>query len=273
MDLSKLLDERCCRLGFRASSKDEALRKLAELAGRSETTGKISPDEIFRKLKEREEQGTTGFGDGIAIPHARISGLRDFLLYIVTSGHGVDFGALDHKKVRIFFIILAPEERIKDHVSILALVARALGKPRVRNELLAAHSKQVLYETFLMHTRESTASNGKTRQKLMVVILYLDEYFYDILEFLIEQGIEGATILESSGMGQFISGIPLFADFINFMREDKNLSKTLLFLAPEDRVTAIVEGIEDITGDMQNKQGAMIMALDVSFYRGSMKML
>ena len=109
--------------------------------------------------------------------------------------------------------------------------------------------------------------------KLLILTLYVEDFIYSILEFFIQEGVEGANILESFGMGQYISNIPLFADFIGFMKESKNRSKTILALIPEDRIDSIIQGIEDITGDLDKKQGAMIMTLDVSFYKGTMKMM
>ena len=109
--------------------------------------------------------------------------------------------------------------------------------------------------------------------KLLTVVLYLEEFLNEILEFFIEAGVDGATVIESFGMGQYISNIPLFADFIGFMQQNKNQSRTIMALVPEGRVEEIVEGIEEITGDLEKKQGAMVYVLDVPFYKGTMKML
>ena len=93
------------------------------------------------------------------------------------------------------------------------------------------------------------------------------------MDVVIEEGIDGATILESSGMGHYISNIPLFASFIGFMNEDRNRSNTILATVPESRVERMVKGIEEITGDLDKTQGAMIMVMDVAFSKGSMKMM
>ena len=92
-------------------------------------------------------------------------------------------------------------------------------------------------------------------------------------EFFIEEGIDGATVLESSGMGHYISNIPLFASFIGFMNEDKNRSRTIVAMVPENKVNDIIQGIERITGDLDKKEGAMVFTVDASFHKGSMRML
>lgn len=275
MELYEILDREICAFNISDRTKDEALRRIAERASRSEALAGISADEIFRKLQEREQQGTTGFGDGIAIPHARIEGMEHSLLFIVTSHRGVDFEAMDKKRVHVFFILLGPEDKAEEHLKILAALSRLLSATRIKNELLSAKSNNAIYETFVRNSMgEEERGRGVSRKmKLMYIILYEQEFLYDILEFLIEEGVEGATIMESSGMGQYISNIPLFASFIDFMKEDKNLSKTILALIPEDREEDIIRGIERITGDLDTRQGAMIITHDVSFYKGTMNMM
>jgi PTS system nitrogen regulatory IIA component len=74
-------------------------------------------------------------------------------------------------------------------------------------------------------------------------------------------------------MGNYISNVPLFADFIGFMNERKHHSKTILVMVPEEHVDDIISGVEEITGDLDRKQGAMILTLDIAHYRGSMNMM
>ena len=78
------------------------------------------------------------------------------------------------------------------------------------------------------------------KMKLMYVILYGQKLLYGVLNFFIEQGIEGATIIESCGIGQYISSMPIFASLMVFTREDRNNSKTIMTLIPEDKEQDII---------------------------------
>ncbi len=275
MELIEIVDRKCCAVKFKASSKDEVLKKISELALRSPLMKKFDHESLYKQLKEREDQGSTGFGDGIAMPHARIEGMEKFLVFIITSSKGVEFDSLDKKKVKLIFVILGPAEEVQDHLKILATISRTLGSsPSVRNEMLKSLTNTSLYESFIRHSRAHTGSSSKTKKmKLLYVVLYIEDFLYDILEFFIEMGIDGTTIIESSGMGEYISNVPMFAEFIGFMQENKNRSKTLMTLIPEDKLDDIIEGIEDITGDLDKKQGAMIIVTDVSYFKGTMKMM
>lgn len=107
----------------------------------------------------------------------------------------------------------------------------------------------------------------------MYVILYVEEFLYDILEYFLEEGIDGATVFDSFGMGEYISNIPIFANFIGFMNENKNQSKTIIALIPEDKINRIVSGIEEITYNLDKKQGAMIFTVNIDFFKGTMRMM
>lgn len=274
MDIYQILDKKSCSVELEAKSKDEVIRELADLAAKSDRVGDVSAEKIYTALAERESQGSTGFGNEIAIPHARIEGMEEFLLFMGISQKGVEFGALDKKKVRIFFVILGPPSGVNDHLKILAFVSRAIGHTNVKRELTQSRSVTALYEAFLRNSDVApSAAKEQRAMKLLIVVLYDEDFLYRILEVFIEEGIEGATILEGAGMGQYISNVPLFADFIGFMRENKHKSKTIFVMVPEEHLEDVVRRIEDVTGDLDKKQGAMVMALDIGYFKGSMKMI
>ncbi len=274
MELYTILSKECCTVQLEARHKDGVLLEISRLAKRSPLLDAFTEQELFAAFKDREAQGSTGFGEGVALPHIRIKGINEFLVFIAVSPQGAEFSAMDRKKVKLFFVVVAPEKKVNEHVQILAAIARAIAVGNFKKELLASRSEGVLYETFLRHVQHTVEGGAaKRKMKLMFVILYFDEYLYHILEYFIQEGIDGATIMESSGMGTYISSIPLFASFIGFMNEKRNHSKTIMALIPEDRENEIVQGIEEITGDLDRKDGAMVVLLDVSFFKGSMRMM
>jgi nitrogen PTS system EIIA component len=274
MDLLGSIHKECCTVDLKGKTKDDVLRAIAELACRNDAAAQVGPDLIFQHLKEREAQGTTGFGNGVALPHARIEGLSEFVIGIAASRRGVEFAALDKKKCNLIFFIVGPPEATADHLKALAGISRQVNSPKVRTELIKSASPTALYESFARRITGGSATPKERRaMKLILVVLYMEELLYEVLQHFIEQGIDGATILDGAGMGQYISNVPLFAEFIGFMRERKNHSQTIMALIPADQETRIVEGIEAITGDMDTTQGAMVMTLDVSFFKGTMRMM
>jgi nitrogen PTS system EIIA component len=274
MDLTAQIAPPLLRVNFDARTKEEALRGISVIACQSPLLAGHAPDEIYRLLVERETVVSTGIGNGIAIPHVRLPGLADFLVFFLVAPHGVDFAALDGKKVQIFFVVFAPADKVNEHLKILAGISFALSRTQLKREMLKATTPQVLHEVVIRNLSGAAHPNGSaTRKKLLVVVLYMEELLNDILEFLIDHDIEGATILRSEGMGTYISNLPLFASFMDFMRTDKNTSHTILALIPADLEQTLVQGIESLTGDLEKKRGAMLMTLDVAFSKGTMTMI
>ncbi len=273
MNLYDVMCESVCTVNIPGSTRDGVLAEIARLAAGLPAMQDVPQAEIADRLLEREQQGSTGFGGGIAIPHARFEAARDFVFFIVTSRKGIAFDAIDGKKVRVFFVLLGPEKCVRDHLKILATVSNIISHTNVTRELQAAITRSALCEIFLSKLPDDELPQQAQKQKLLIVVLYEDDYFYDILDFFLEAGLDGATIIDSAGMGQYISKMPLFASYIDFMNEQKNQSRTLLVTVPDDQLATVIRGIEAITGDLDKKQGAMLIALDIALSKGSMQML
>lgn len=273
MNFYEITCESSCIANVPAKTADDVLHILARQAHLAPAMRAFSEAEIYKALAGREALGSTGLGGGAAIPHARLDKLESFLFFIVTTRRPVDFAAIDKKKVSVFFVIFAPATAVKEHLRTLAALSNVIGRTNIVNELRLAATGPVLYENFLSRTTDEKPARLQEKLKLMVVILYAEEKFYDLLELFLQEGIDGATVIDSSGMGHFISSIPLFSSFVGFMNENRNRSRTLLVPVPEDQVQRVAQGIEEITGDLDKTMGAMLMVLDIPFSRGTMKML
>jgi nitrogen PTS system EIIA component len=119
---------------------------LAELAGVFER-GKIgvNPEAMLHVLLERERLGSTGIGDGIAIPHGKISGLDRIVISFGRSREGIEFEAMDGRPVTLFFLLIAPENSAGLHLKVLARISRMLRDPGFRKDLLDAKTQEELF--------------------------------------------------------------------------------------------------------------------------------
>lgn len=93
---------------------------------------------VLEVLEARERLGSTGLGEGVAIPHGRLAGLPRVVACFGRSARGIDFGALDGKPARLVFLLLAPEAPTGIHLKALARVSRLLRNPEIRGEILRA---------------------------------------------------------------------------------------------------------------------------------------
>ena len=119
---------------------------LAELVGVFAKGGvRFDPEAMLQVLLERERLGSTGIGDGIAIPHGKLQGLDEILLSFGRSSEGIAFDAMDGKPVHLFFLLMAPENSAGLHLKILAKISRMLKDPALRDNLLRAKSKERIW--------------------------------------------------------------------------------------------------------------------------------
>ncbi len=134
--------------GLRAETKEGVLRELSEAVCRRLPA--LSPDRLTAILMDREGLGSTGIGEGVAIPHGKIPGIDRLVAVFGRSPGGVQFASLDGKPARLFFLILAPENSAGMHLKALARISRLLKDQRFRGRLLAAEGakglSQVLQE-------------------------------------------------------------------------------------------------------------------------------
>ncbi|MCB2183921.1 MAG: PTS sugar transporter subunit IIA [Desulfobulbaceae bacterium] len=131
---------------LQATSKKEVLHELAELL--HITTPNISKAKIFSILQEREKIGSTGIGEGIAIPHGKLDRLDHIEICFGRSINGIPFDATDNKPVHLFFVLLAPTRSSGPYLNTLASLARFLKSPHVRSQLLKAQNANDIVSIF-----------------------------------------------------------------------------------------------------------------------------
>jgi PTS system nitrogen regulatory IIA component len=142
MDIDKLITPASIIANLRVSSKKQALQELAKRA--AEMTG-LHERTIFEVLLERERLGTTGVGNGIAIPHGKLAGLDRLYGLFARLETPVDFDAIDEQPVDLIFLLLAPETAGADHLKALARVSRLLRDRTVCEKLRGADRADALY--------------------------------------------------------------------------------------------------------------------------------
>ncbi len=125
-------------------SKKRVLEQIATLAARD--LGELDAQDIFESLIAREKLGSTGFGNGIAIPHCRLSGCSSPLCAVLHLEAAVDFDAIDGAPVDLLFVLLVPEAATDEHLELLRQIASMLDRADIRERLRQAADSQALYQ-------------------------------------------------------------------------------------------------------------------------------
>ncbi|WP_238120448.1 MULTISPECIES: PTS IIA-like nitrogen regulatory protein PtsN [unclassified Xanthobacter] len=142
MPLADLLAPNAVFPMLRASSKKQVLQELAQQAS---LLVDRDPREIFETLLQRERLGSTGVGNGIAIPHGKLDNLNKLFGLFARLEKPIDFESLDGEPVDLVFLLLAPEAAGADHLKALARVARMLRDPDIVEKLRATRDSSMMY--------------------------------------------------------------------------------------------------------------------------------
>ena len=154
MDLSDLLDVPAIMPALKANSKKQLLQMLAE---RASAVSGIPEREVFDTILQRERLGSTGVGNGIAIPHGKLAGVKHITGVFARLETPVDFEALDDQPVDIVFLLLAPEGAGADHLKALSRIARVLRDADTVAKIRGARDAAAIH-TLLSQTPASYAA-------------------------------------------------------------------------------------------------------------------
>lgn len=147
MKIRQILTKESILPSLESTSKEGALNELAALMTRA--CQEVPQGEITRVLMEREKLGSTGIGNGVAIPHGKINQLNQIIIGFARSLAGIPFDSQDGKPAHLFFVLLAPANAASLHLKALARLSRLLKDVHFRNKLLEAKDGEEIYKEIL----------------------------------------------------------------------------------------------------------------------------
>lgn len=150
--LSEFLKPDSVETGVSVTNKKNALEHLSTFA--AEKTG-LNASMIYELLLQRERLGSTGVGEGFAIPHSKVKGLDQLFGAAFLLEKPIDFDALDGEPVDVLFLLLAPEDSGADHLKALARIARLFRAPGFLNKVHSVHDASAFY---ILLTKEEDVS-------------------------------------------------------------------------------------------------------------------
>ncbi len=142
MRLTDLIKPEAIIPSLRANSKKQVLQELSERAAR---ISGLTPREIFDALLQRERLGSTGTGNGIALPHSKLAKCNAIFGLFARLEKPIEFAATDAAPVDLVFMLIAPKSAGADHLKALARIARVLRDPRIATKLRATRDPAALY--------------------------------------------------------------------------------------------------------------------------------
>ena len=261
----KLIDSikpECVLAQVEVDNKDELLRLIAKTAAESDSLSGTSEENILAGLKAREELDSTGYGEGIAIPHCRLAGVEDFAVGIITLAKPIEFNAIDEQPVNFVAFIIAPDTQSNSHIRILSRISRVLQIPGAVKEMLKTESSENLRESFLRWVVDEPSSEPANKN-LFHVFIQEEAYFEDILQVFSSIESNTAFVIEMENSSAYLAKLPLFAGF--WSDNPEHFGRMIVALVGEKMTNETIRRIEQITGKLSDNPG-VILTVQSLFY-------
>ena len=144
MKIMEFLEEGAVSCELKAEAKEGVIRELVSLLVKAGSIKEKDVQKLVRILLDREALGSTGIGQGVAIPHGKSDCVAHLVGAVGISASGLNFGSLDGEPTRVFFLLVAPEDSAGPHLKALARISRLLKERHFRDSLLAAKDAKTL---------------------------------------------------------------------------------------------------------------------------------
>ncbi|MBN2532402.1 MAG: PTS sugar transporter subunit IIA [Spirochaetales bacterium] len=267
MNFFQLLNFNNIQIGTKAKDKEGILHEIASLARNNPLLNNFTEEEIFSALKDREKLGSTGFRNGIAIPHCSFDKLSDFTVGVLIAPDGVDFDSTDGNKTKIFFFIIGSRVKRNKHIKILSSISKLMKSDAVIDKLISIEEKADLIE-YLYNIFEDSDLDEMSKEKcLLQLFIQNEDYFHDILQVL-TSSVEGSiSVIETNNAGYYLNSLPLFAGF--WSDKQKTFMKIVYAVIDKSLSNDVIRRINMIGKAGELGPGVLITAQDLFYTAGS----
>ncbi len=266
MDLKDMLPADTIDPSFNAHNSDAVLERIADISAHHPLLAKHPPATVLAALRERESRGSTGFTDGIAIPHCGFGGLGGFALGIVLVPEGVEFGAAGGGPSSIFFFPIGDSEDRTGHIQLLSSISVFLKEEENRDFLLRARSAREIHAYVSEHLHVQT-QDGAGPFCLFEVFVQNTSYFEDILQIFASNVDGSVTVLDLKSAGSYLHPLPLFSAL--WTRDAEQETKLIRGIVKKSQVNDVIRRINTIESGILSRPGVLVAVQDLFYAAGS----
>lgn len=146
MNILDILSPQAIKVPLEAGDKKGAIDELIDLIA---AAGLVTHPEALKKIVwEREQQRTTGIGEGLAIPHGKSDSAKRLVIAIGRPAQPIDFGSIDNKPVKLIVLLASPPDKTSDHIQALGKISRLMADPKFRQQAYVAPDAASLFQLF-----------------------------------------------------------------------------------------------------------------------------
>ncbi|MFH1905332.1 MAG: fructose PTS transporter subunit IIA [bacterium] len=163
MSLSDFMRKELVLLDLLSEKKEDAIKELISPIIKRGFAN--SENTLHKAILEREAHGSTAIGNGVAIPHAETSSIKEKIIVFGRSKKGINFDAIDNKPVNLFFMIISPSREICPHLKTLARISRLLGEKAFRDDLMSATSSEDIIKLIAMEEKPPEEGSDMNQER------------------------------------------------------------------------------------------------------------
>ncbi len=214
-------------LKMKGKKKKEVLRDLLAAAGEKNIIPADKVEDILAAVLLREQQGSTGIGSGIAIPHCKTEYVDHGVILAATFPEGIKYNSLDNKPVNIMFLFIFPGSENKEYLQVLAKAARLLSDETIRNKLILADTVEG-FRGEIAKNDIIPIQKGTGGKYLFILALSDQKKMQDVISNLVEIGAQTSLIIDSETLEKKLAyDIPVFAG-LSYFKGKNPYSKTFI---------------------------------------------
>jgi nitrogen PTS system EIIA component len=267
MDISEYISTEMIEIKSGYHTKEEVLEEISELVVKNIGAEKHSKHEVTRKLREREELGSTGFGNHIAIPHCALPNIDEFVIGFLLYPDGADFDSSDEKPVKFVAFIIAPEKKRNQHIRFLSEVSGVLRQPEAIDSMFEQLNSVSVREKFLKYAAPvSKDKKQKEEYSMLRIFCQNEQKFYEIMKMLSDVKEKDISVLDASDSKDFIDSRAFFGKLWN--EKKTKFHKIIFAVVPTENANDIIRKINNLIGTLKNRRGVMVIMQKIDYISG-----
>ena len=270
MNFSNYLKDLSIELNFKANNKDEVLKEIARLANKNPILKKVKEKTIYKALKNREEVGSTGFGNEIAIPHCVIDNISDFVVGVLVIPDGVDYNSVDGKNAKIFSFIIAPKEKKNEHIRILSNISKVLQQSENIKNILESTSPEQIINIFSKVLDKYQDKQKEKKYTKFTIVIQNEDSFYDIMNLFTEIHDCFVSVVDAENARKYLYSMPLFSHL--WTEEKKGFNRIIFAIVNNAFANDTLRQINLIIDSLGKDPGVLIISQDISYLNGSINL-
>ena len=273
MDFPNLRDRALYVVDTTPATKDDVLKRIASIASGKSELSEYTEEDIFSSLSAREQIGSTGFENGVALPHCALEKAKDFVSGVLVVPGGVDFESVDKRASKVFAFIIGPASERNVHIQLLSAYSRILNDRSAVERISGAADSQDLEAIFSEYFQAIDDSHYLERQKpqnLVMAILQDQDYFEDFLQVFSATEHAAISVIDSNNAGNFLNRMPLFSSF--WSESQTSFNRIIIAVVERDKCNDLVRRLNTVFESDELPKGVMITVQELAYSTGSLEL-